>query len=69
MIITRARCFNVLECLSSILARRIFFRRPRHLPNIPERRNNMMKAKRQRYGGKTGKRTRRSLKREGKEVV
>lgn len=29
----------------------------------------MKKARRRRYGGKSGKRTRRSLKREGKEVV
>lgn len=47
-----------------------FFRRPGHLPNIPEGWNNIMKkARRRRYGGKSGKRTRRSLKREGKEVV
>lgn len=47
-----------------------FSRRPGHLPNIPEGWNNIMKkARRRRYGGKSGKRTRRSLKREGKEVV
>lgn len=47
-----------------------FCRRPGHLPNIPEGWNNIMKkARRRRYGGKSGKRTRRSLKREGKEVV
>ena len=47
-----------------------FCRRPGHLPNTPKGWNNMMKkARRRRYGGKSGKRTRRSLKREGKEVV
>lgn len=41
-----------------------FFRRPGHLPNIPEGWNKMMKkAAKVRYGGKSGKRARRSLKR------